>query len=218
MRTALRMSGDHWDRPDNSAGWGMIDAMKAFRADSAVFGRVTRDGGSGVEPASQEHVWLFDSFGNEVTQTSTSAEGWFRFEHIPPGTYTITCAYLDEFADTTLSLPMLPREIHLQMKERVSVTSVKPSAFTVSEGYPNPANPGTAFRYTLPAEHARTISLRIYSITGQVVWRQATPASQSGMLTWHGRTWSGREAASGVYLARIECGAESTVKRVILVR
>jgi subtilase family protein len=222
VRTALRISGDHWDRPNNQAGWGMIDAMKALRADSAVFGRLL---GLNGEPIADEFVRLWDPVALIPVETKTSPDGWFRFEHVPPGPYHLYCGYGSDFAnpnnvgvDTALSLPMLPREIHLQLKEQVSVTAQKPSAFVVSEAYPNPANPGTAFHYTLPTEHARTITLRVYSVTGQVVWQQAFPANPSGMLTWNGRTWSGREAASGVYLARIECGTESTVKRVVLVR
>lgn len=84
--------------------------------------------------------------------------------------------------------------------------------------WPNPANPGTHVEYQLVTD--TRVVLRIMNVRGQLVrtlvdgWRP----SGAQRAFWDGRDDSGRDAASGVYLAVAEWATDRSVGRIVLVR
>jgi len=84
--------------------------------------------------------------------------------------------------------------------------------------YPNPFNPVTKLRFTLAK--AMPIRLEIYNLRGRLIRRLADRTYSAGehVLTWYGRDEDGREAGSGVYLARLEAGTVIQTHRLMLVR
>lgn len=75
--------------------------------------------------------------------------------------------------------------------------------FALFQNYPNPFNPNTAIRYNLPL--ATDVSLVVYDILGREVIRLVNEPMEPGyhQLTWNGKTATGREAPSGIYIARL---------------
>jgi hypothetical protein len=69
--------------------------------------------------------------------------------------------------------------------------------------YPNPFNPSTTIRYTLPS-HGR-VTVAIYDARGALVATLVDGAREAGAYTerWDGRDNTGRVASSGVYFARV---------------
>ena len=86
---------------------------------------------------------------------------------------------------------------------------------------PNPFNAATTIAFQVPAALDREeIRLGIYNLAGQLV-RLLQPASQRAgehRLTWDGRDGQGREVASGVYVYRLEVGAQTAHRRMLLLR
>jgi hypothetical protein len=84
--------------------------------------------------------------------------------------------------------------------------------------FPNPFNPQTTVRFTLPgAAHARLV---IVDVAGRAV-RTLTDAdlpAGTHEARWDGRDQAGRAVATGCYLARLESGGEVAVTRLALVR
>ncbi|MEZ4387985.1 MAG: FlgD immunoglobulin-like domain containing protein [Candidatus Krumholzibacteriia bacterium] len=83
---------------------------------------------------------------------------------------------------------------------------------------PNPCNPQTAFRFTLPA--AAAVHLRVYDLAGRRVRTLAAGIPlDAGLhaLAWDGRDDAGRIVPSGVYLGRLEAGGQRLTARVALV-
>jgi hypothetical protein len=68
---------------------------------------------------------------------------------------------------------------------------------------PNPANPGTEFRFDLPA--AGGVELAIYDLRGAQVRRLGASGLEAGpcRLAWNGRDDQGRTVASGAYVYRL---------------
>ncbi len=84
---------------------------------------------------------------------------------------------------------------------------------------PNPFNPTTVICYELgkPA----VVDLGVYDVTGRLVRRLASSEPLGAGLheaTWDGRTDSGAEAASGLYLYRIYAGNLREVRKMMLIR
>lgn len=86
-------------------------------------------------------------------------------------------------------------------------------------GYPNPFNPRTTLVFSLP--EAGVVDLTIHDVTGRLVCtlaRQAPLTPGRHEVQWTGRDDAGRAAPSGVYVARLACGAGQAMCRLVLLR
>ncbi len=92
-----------------------------------------------------------------------------------------------------------------------------PSEYVLAQNYPNPFNPTTTIGFSLP--DAGEWRLSIYNITGALV-REYTGSSGAGTIEvdWDGMTLTGRPAATGVYLYRLEAGSFSATKKMVLLK
>jgi hypothetical protein len=87
--------------------------------------------------------------------------------------------------------------------------------------YPNPFNPETEIRISIPAElseRGERASVRVYAVTGALV-RTLHEGSASGdmVVRWDGRDGAGNRVASATYYAAIQVGDErQTIKLVLL--
>ena len=100
------------------------------------------------------------------------------------------------------------------------------SAFASTSGvrfsasnFPNPFNPRTTFKYSLP--RAGHLSLKVYNVRGQLVKNLIDghrPAGADQTIVWDGTDNLGSGAASGLYFYRIEAGSFTDMKRMLLMR
>ncbi|HTY01943.1 MAG TPA: T9SS type A sorting domain-containing protein, partial [Bacteroidota bacterium] len=97
----------------------------------------------------------------------------------------------------------------------IRATSVKPLGTVLGyrlNVYPNPFNPSTTIDYDLPK--ASRITIVIYNLLGEEVARPVDRFDYSGR---HSVTWSPENAASGVYICRLESsGHEETAKLILM--
>lgn len=86
------------------------------------------------------------------------------------------------------------------------------------DAWPNPFNPRVRFSFTL--RDAGPARLAVYDLQGRLVRRLADGSLDPGRheLTWDGRDGAGRPVAAGVYVGRLEAGANRAVRRVCLLR
>jgi len=84
--------------------------------------------------------------------------------------------------------------------------------------YPNPFNPATTLRYTLPT--SARVRISVYDARGAHVTTILDEERTAGAYTarWDGRDSGGSPAGSGVYFARIEAGAETRSYKLVLVK
>ncbi len=103
-------------------------------------------------------------------------------------------------------------------------STARPESFSLGRMYPNPFNPSTSFRYSVPEE--AFISIVVYSLVGEEIMHLVDAKMPPGEYEarWDGRNMAGRAAASGVYFIRMVAapagggGAFSAVERAMLVR
>jgi hypothetical protein len=127
----------------------------------------------------------------------------------PQFAYTLDNSYPHTFS-------VIYRQCVTTAVESGSGPSVEARTLTAS---PNPFNPQTTIRYSLAS--AGPVSLTIYDLRGRPVrslLKSAHRAAGAQAVTWNGRDDAGVAAPSGVYLVRVEAGAEAMVQRVALVR
>jgi glucuronoarabinoxylan endo-1,4-beta-xylanase len=88
-----------------------------------------------------------------------------------------------------------------------------PTEFALYENYPNPFNPMTTIRYSLPQnEH---VNLNVYDLLGQEV---ATLVSKDMPAGTHDVSWNAQSASSGVYFCRMAAGKFSKVTRMLVLK
>ncbi|MCL4708618.1 T9SS type A sorting domain-containing protein [bacterium] len=94
-----------------------------------------------------------------------------------------------------------------------------PTQFMLQQNYPNPFNPSTAITYQLPLNSE--VKLAVYNIAGQLVRKLVDGERQSAgahTITWDGKDESGKLAASGVYVYRLETVSRVDSQKMILLR
>ncbi len=93
-----------------------------------------------------------------------------------------------------------------------------PGTFALYQNHPNPFNPETCIRYSLPRDtHVR---LDIYNIQGQRI-RCLVDTDQSAgekSVIWDGLDARGRPAVSGLYTCRIETAHNTDTRKMLLLR
>jgi hypothetical protein len=96
---------------------------------------------------------------------------------------------------------------------------LRPTGYALHPCYPNPFNPSTTISYDLP--EPATVSLVVYDVAGRVVRTlvaaESVPAGHHEVL-WNGRDESGRTAAAGGYICRLETGGYSETRMISLVK
>ncbi|HDS01570.1 MAG TPA: T9SS type A sorting domain-containing protein, partial [candidate division Zixibacteria bacterium] len=105
---------------------------------------------------------------------------------------------------------------------RLEVTDINPGVipakFELGQNYPNPFNPTTNIEFAVPS---RThVKLNVFNIAGQKVRTLVNEELEAGwkLVTWDGKTDSGDEVGSGVYLYRVEAGDFVESKKMMLVK
>ncbi len=92
-----------------------------------------------------------------------------------------------------------------------------PSAYALSQNFPNPFNPTTTITFELAAESM--VALVIYDAAGQVVRRLVdgqTIAAGHYRADWDGIDEDGGSVSSGVYFYELRAGALSLMKKMTL--
>ena len=99
-----------------------------------------------------------------------------------------------------------------------SVETVPGLGALALSNHPNPFNPATTLRYALPAQ-AR-VRLSVHDTAGRWLRDLVDETQEAGPHTvrWNGCDGAGRPLPSGVYFARLEAGAWSESRKLVLLK
>jgi hypothetical protein len=86
-------------------------------------------------------------------------------------------------------------------------------SFRLSENYPNPFNPQTTIRFSIP--HESFVSLTIYDVLGKEVACLVNERKQPGEYVV---TWKADAQPSGMYFYHLQAGSRVETKKLLLVK
>jgi hypothetical protein len=94
-----------------------------------------------------------------------------------------------------------------------------PKEFELSQNFPNPFNPETTIKYSVP-QKAQHVKLVIYDMLGRVVSTLVDETKPVGTyeVRWDGKTNRGQNVGSGTYLYKITIGDFSQARKMVLLR
>jgi len=99
----------------------------------------------------------------------------------------------------------------------IPIRITAPEKFELYDNYPNPFNPVTNIKYTLPEKSK--VNLSIYNLTGQRVQTLVQKSQEAGIYT---QKWNASNLASGVYFYRIKiqnsAGIKTETRKMLLVK
>ncbi len=99
-----------------------------------------------------------------------------------------------------------------------------PSAFWLNQNYPNPFNPTTVIEFSIaPGEGGagmRDVTLEVYNVLGQKVRSLMNGKMAVGphKIEWDATSESGERVASGIYLYRLQVGAETQTRKMVFLK
>jgi|GEM_PF-4437146 len=88
-----------------------------------------------------------------------------------------------------------------------------PEDFSISQNYPNPFNPSTTIEFSI--SHSSEVSLTVYNCLGQNV---ATLVSEKLPAGRYKTQWTAGNVASGVYFCRLQAGAFTETKKLVVLK
>ncbi|MDR3666223.1 MAG: hypothetical protein P4L35_05210, partial [Ignavibacteriaceae bacterium] len=163
---------------------------------------------------SVELVWNtateIENQGFEIQRNSNSS--WEKIGFVPGKGNSVTKNYYS-FEDNNPSgykiqyrLKQIDNNGNFKYSDVVNIT-IAPQAFSIGN-YPNPFNPSTKIRYTIPYESM--INLEIYNIIGEKIDELKNEIQQPGTYEIN---WSGSNHPSGIYLlSLVESPANGNAK------
>jgi hypothetical protein len=112
-----------------------------------------------------------------------------------------------------------PTAIPVTLDIVTAIGDAAPMPFRIVSVSPNPFNPSTTLRFTLPK--AMAVTADVWSVTGarvRVLANERVFAPGENSLRWDGRSDTGGPAASGVYFIRVKTEIGEKVTRAVLLK
>jgi PKD repeat protein len=93
-----------------------------------------------------------------------------------------------------------------------------PKDIELYDNYPNPFNPTTTIKFSLPAN--ALVKLQIFNTTGKLVHTLISENKDAGLysLDWDGKDQFGNKVGSGIYIYRMETNSFSLSKKMLLIK
>ncbi len=211
---ALKVTADRYSNPDNTYGYGIIDALKAVKHRS-VIGQVRRSDTG--EPLSQCAVTITMESGPPV-ETVTNDSGFFAVEPGSFGGFSATC--------TGWGSP-LPYEGILDESGIEIIIYVDPiNSAEPPSVYPNPSSGQFYIGFDIESS-TEDVSLSIFTLANERVFFERRSSVTQGCYRaplpgqafyWNGLNEDGTQVASGQYIGMLKIGDSIELLNLALIR
>ncbi len=181
------------------------------RSSNAVVTGMTTNASGGVVSIS----W-FDQTGIHPLNIDSASIIVLNFNFVQDSTALTFLGDKSEIADSLGQV--LQTVVYLNGKVNATVTGIQkvnglPTKYNLNQNYPNPFNPSTAIDFSIPKESQ--VVLKIYNVIGQEVSTLVNGELHAGNYSFN---FNAINLPSGIYLYRLNAGAYSATKKMILLK
>lgn len=175
-----------------------------------------------IIPHNQKKWDLFFSLDGGVTWNTLEVDlptSQFSYEWIIPDSITEMARiqiYMDnegtDYSDNSSNFTIQGATVSISVAEEI------PRSFKLFNNYPNPFNPETTIRYSLPTQS--DVKILIYNLLGQEVFRYDNAGQNIGEyeVVWNGKNQRGDELPSGIYIYKFSAGDFVQTKKMLLLK
>mgnify|MGYP002639833149 CR=1 FL=1 len=198
-----------WPRAvQNAAGFQLDGAVTRYRTWSQAYdtlaagGRVVMSVGP---PLYSGHLMMlagFDNQGDPLVHDPAQQNGE-AYE------FNKTSLSRSWFNKGGVGYTFFPEESVVALDEGV----VQPDQMVLQQNFPNPFNPSTSLRFSIP--EAAYVELSIYNLQGKLVDALISDFLPAGN---HQLVWRAEDQASGVYLVKLASNSKTQIKRMTLLK
>lgn len=198
-----------WPRAvQNAAGFQLDGAVTRYRTWSQAYdtlaagGRVVMSVGP---PLYSGHLMMlagFDNQGDPLVHDPAQQNGE-AYE------FNKTSLSRSWFNKGGVGYTFFPEESVVALDEGV----VQPDQMVLQQNFPNPFNPSTSLRFSIP--EAAYVELSIYNLQGKLVDALISDFLPAGNLQL---VWRAEDQASGVYLVKLASNSKTQIKRMTLLK
>ena len=156
--------------------------------------------------------------GFEVQRKSNSEE-WEKIGFVA-GSGTITEPRNYSYSDNLVSagsyfyrLKQFNFDGSYEFSEEINIEISFPTEYNLEQNYPNPFNPSTTIKFSLP--EASDVTLTIYNTLGQKVSELVNGKLDAGRYNYQ---WNASNIATGMYIYELRADKFVSVKKMILVK
>ncbi|MFA5834255.1 MAG: S8 family serine peptidase [Bacteroidota bacterium] len=239
VRDALRTTASNADKPNNSIGWGIINAYKAVLNNGMVISTdpeisLTQDSNYSIgvfvvskSVVKKDSIRILYTVDNGLTFTTIpmtlgeivdTATNSGKYSAVVPKLLTTPRFYVRAVDATNVSRTSpytAPTDLYDAKTGTTGVTPVDPVpvTFSLQQNYPNPFNPATTIGYDLPK--SGYVSLVVYDLLGREV---ATLVNEVKSYGKYAVPFNGSAFASGVYFYRLRSENFVETKRMMLIK
>lgn len=234
VRDALRNTASNQASPNNTIGWGIVNAYNALLYHGMVTGTdpdvtLTVDSNYSIglyvvspNQVQKDSVKLFYSTNGGasfapllmvLTDTVNVATFSGRYTAVIPGVNpSVEVKFYIGAKDQTESRTSA---LFSTVNSMIGVKPVlpPPTTYVLRQNFPNPFNPSTTISYDLPA--ADFVTLKVYDILGNEV---ATLVNGFQARKRYEITVNGTGLTSGVYFYRLQTSTFSEVKKMVMIK
>jgi hypothetical protein len=149
----------------------------------------------------------------ESQSAASAAAGGVELDPVVPGT-TLVSADIPGFIATAAASHAVTVVSH------VPPTGVAgaPIALSLEQNVPNPFNPATRIRFSLP--EAARVNVTVFDVQGRrvVTLVDAMVGGGTKEVVWNGRDAHGQPVGSGVYFCRLTTGDRTLTRKMVLLK
>jgi hypothetical protein len=150
---------------------------------------------------------------NDYVYTDSYTDALLSYDVRPHYSYSTDNAFADPNYQNVYGAPDLSQQSDDKAIAKASENiSIAPVEYSLGS-YPNPFNPTTVIRYTMP--EAGQVSLKVYNILSQEVANLVESNQSAGV---HQVNFNASHLPTGIYIARLQAGAKVMTAKLQLVK
>jgi hypothetical protein len=111
-----------------------------------------------------------------------------------------------------------PEYVHLVFGDITAAPEISSHSYQLSQNSPNPFNPATVIRFSLP--QPSQVEIDVYDVSGRLVKTLVHDQYVAGEheVIWRGKDARGKSVASGVYFYSMHAGSFQSSHKMLLAR
>ena len=112
----------------------------------------------------------------------------------------------------------LSSEGFFQLRKGIAISELLPEKFTLFQNFPNPFNPSTTVRFSVPEQSP--VKITIFNLLGQKIITLVDKVYEPGYHTvvWTGTDRQNQPVASGIFFYKFSAGDEVEIKKMVLLK